>query len=305
VDLNLLAVFRAVEETRHVTRAARLLGVTQPALSQALRRLRAELGDPLFVRTPRGMVLTPLAESIAPTVRETLARIEHEIVERVAFRPDSLARTFRLRSTDFLESLLAPPLTGALAKEAPSVRVSLLPVGIALPKEELESGACDLAIAGFFRDLSDGFHQQVLFTDEFACAVSRKHPRIRGSRVGVEAFCEERHILVAPGGELSGAVDLALARRHRRSRTVVVGASGFMAGGWLASRSDAVVTAPSRLLALLAAPFGLVTFAPPVDLPSIKIAQVWHARSHADPAHRWFRDLVKRSLGQEPPSFFS
>jgi DNA-binding transcriptional LysR family regulator len=296
MDLNLLAVFRAVEETRHVTRAAKQLGVTQPALSQALRRLREELGDPLFLRTPRGMVLTPLAESIAVPIRETLTRIEHEVIERGPFRPATLERTFRLRSTDYLESLLSAPLVDALATEAPHVRFSLVAVGVELPKEELESGTCDLAIAGFFGELPDGFHQQVLFSDSFACAVSHQHPRIRRP-VDLDAFCAERHILVAPSGDLSGAVDRALAKRHR-SRKVVVGASGFMAGGWLAARSEAILTAPSRLLQLLAEPFGLVTFPSPIELSPIKIAQVWHARNHQDAAHRWFRDLVKRTLAQ-------
>jgi DNA-binding transcriptional LysR family regulator len=295
VDLNLLAAFRAVEETRHVTRAAKKLGVSQPALSQSLRRLREAFGDALFVRSPRGMVLTPLAETIAGPIREALTRIERDVVERGPFRPAELERIFRVRTTDFLESLLVPPLVESLASLSPRARLSVLPVGIALPQQEMETGTCDLAVAGFFADLPDGFHQQVLFTDTFLSAVAKAHPRIRAKRrVTVEAYCAERHVLVAPGGELSGAVDRALARQHRRKRTVVVGASGFMVGGWLAARSGAVVTAPSRLLTLLAEPFGLETFAPPVELPAIKIVQVWHARADADAPHRWFRELVKK-----------
>jgi DNA-binding transcriptional LysR family regulator len=294
IDLNLLTVFRAVDEARHVTRAARLLGVSQPALSQALRRMREAFGDPIFVKTPRGMVLTPLAESIAAPIREALGRIERDVLERGPFRAAELARTFRIRSTDFLESLLVPPLLEVLRTAASSVRLAFLPVGIALPKEELELGACDLAIAGFFGDLPDGYYQQLLFTDVFACAARANHPRIRATRKPtLNGFCRERHILVAPGGELSGAVDRALARQ-RCKRTVVVGASAFMSAGWLAARSDCIVTAPSRLIRLLAAPLRLVTFAPPVDLPEIKVAQVWHGRSHEDPAHRWFRELVRK-----------
>ena len=296
IDLNLLSAFRAVDETRQVTRAARLLGVSQPALSQALRRLRVAFGDPLFVKTPRGMVLTPFAESIAVPIRDVLDRIERDVLGSGPFRAAALSRTFRIRTTDFVETLLVPPLLEALATEAPGVRVSVLPVGIALPKEELETGACDLAVAGFFGDLSDGFYQQRLFADHFACAIGPGHPRIRaGRRLTLDAFCKERHVLVAPGGELTGAVDRVLAR-HRRRRTVVAGASGFMAGGWIAARSDCVVTAPSRLLAILAGPLRLATFDAPIDLPEIKVVQVWHARSHADPAHRWFRELVCASL---------
>jgi DNA-binding transcriptional LysR family regulator len=163
IDLNLLTVFRAVDEARHVTRAARLLGVSQPALSQALRRMREAFGDPIFVKTSRGMVLTPLAESIAVPIREALGRIERDVLERGPFRAAELARTFRIRSTDFLESLLVPPLLEVLETAASNVRLAFLPVGIALPKEELELGACDLAIAGFFGDLPDGYYQRRRF----------------------------------------------------------------------------------------------------------------------------------------------
>lgn len=296
LDLNLLTAFRAVDEARHVTRAARALGMSQPALSQALRRLREVFGDPVFVKTPRGMVLTPFAESIAEPIREALGRIQRDVLERRPFRASDLSRTFRIRSTDYLEGMLMPSLLQALTKQAPRVRVSLLPVGIALPKEELESSAVDLAIAGYFGALPDGFYQQLLFTDAFACAVHARHPLLRKSeRVTLDAFCDAKHVLVAPGGGLAGAVDRALAKK-KKSRIVVVGASGFMAGAWLAAKSDCIVTAPSRLLAMLATPLGLRTFAPPVDLPAIKVAQVWHGRNHTDDAHRWFRDLVRKSL---------
>src|ERR1700722_5180200 len=165
VELNLLAVFRALEETRHVTRASRLLGLSQPALSHALRRLRDLFGDPMFVRTPRGMTLTPLAEALAGPIREALTQLERDVFERGPFRPADLARTFKIRTTDYLEALVAPALLAALATEAEHVRFSALPVGTSLPKADLESGACDLAVAGFFDDIPSGFPQEVLFED--------------------------------------------------------------------------------------------------------------------------------------------
>jgi DNA-binding transcriptional LysR family regulator len=293
VDLNLLTVFRALDETRHVTRAARLLGLSQPALSHALARLRTAFGDPMFVRTPHGMALTPLAESIAGAVREALGAIERDVLERGPFRPADLSRTFKLRTTDYLEALVTPALLAALEKEAPGVSLASLPVGQSLPKEELESGACDLAVAGFFDDVPAGFHQEALFEDAFACAVSRAHPLARRKTVTVEAFSEARHVLVAPGGGLTGAVDRALSRR-KRARRVVAGTSGFLVATWICARSSYVLTAPSRLLTMLAGPFDLRVFEPPVALPRIRIVQVWHARSDADGAHRWFRELVKR-----------
>jgi DNA-binding transcriptional LysR family regulator len=302
LDLNLLTVFRAVDDARHVTRAARLLGVSQPALSQALRRMREAFGDPLFVKTPRGMVRSPFAESIAEPIRDALQRIERDVLVRGPFRPQELSRRFRVRSTDYLESLLLPRLVPALHAVAPGVQVAVLPVGIALPKEELESGGCDLAVAGFFGELPDGFYQQLLFTDGFACAASAKHPRLRaGGKLTLDSFCRERHVLVAPGGELSGAVDRALARKQRK-RTVVVGASAFLSAVWLAAHSDCILTGPSRLIEQLASALGASTFAPPIDLPEIRVVQVWHGRSHADPAHRWFRELVQTSMTTTSPT---
>jgi DNA-binding transcriptional LysR family regulator len=295
LDLNLLTAFRAVDEARHVTRAARLLGITQPALSHALRRLRATFGDPLFVKTPRGMVLTPLAAAIAVPIRDVLDRIEDDVLHRGPFRPDALTRTFRVRSTDYIDCLFAPPLLNALEGAALGVRVSLLPAGIALPKSELEKGACDVAIAGFFGDLPEGFFRQHLLTDKFASAVRHGHPRVDPSGVTVDAFCRERHILVAPGGELTAHVDRALARM-KRERTVVMGAGSFMAAAWSAARSNCILTAPTRLLENLADAMGLTIFDPPVALPPIKVAQVWHGRSHRDPAHKWFRELIAETL---------
>lgn len=296
IDLNLLTVFRAVDEARHVTRAARALGMSQSALSHALRRLRALFGDELFVKTPRGMAPTPFAESIAVAIRDVLASVERDVLERQPFRPASLERTFAIRTTDFVESLLAPALLARLATEAPGVRFAATPVGTTLPAQELESGACDLAIAGFFGELPGGFMQQKLLRDTFACAVRRHHPRIDGDSVSLDAFCAERHLLVAPSGDLAGAVDHALARKGR-TRAVVAGTSGFMVAGWMVAGSDVVLTAPSKLLAMLDRHLPLRIFSPPLTLEPITIVGVWHARTDRDPAHRWFRDLVRTVLG--------
>lgn len=293
-DLNLLTVFRALDETRHVTRAAKSLGVTQSALSHALRRMRVAFGDPMFVKTPRGMVLTPFAESVAEPIRDTLARLEHDVFARGTFKPEALARTFRIRATDYVESLVVPRLLGAMAKESPGSRIAVTPTSSALPKEELEAGACDLAVAGFFGELPDGFFQQVIFTDAFACGARRNL-----SKLDLDEFCDARHVIIAPGGELTGAVDRALAKR-RKKRRVVAGASSFMSGCFIAAHSDAIVTAPARLLALLAPAFKLHVVAPPLALPEIKVAQVWHTRSHRDPAHQWMRELVSRATTDRP-----
>jgi DNA-binding transcriptional LysR family regulator len=290
VDLNLLTAFLALAESRHVTRAARMLGLSQPALSHSLRRLREVFDDPLFVRAPSGMAFTPFAEMIAPVVRETLGLLERDVFDRRPFTPSELSRTFRLRTTDYIEALVLPPLLHDLAAQAPRVRIAATPVGPSLPRSELESGACDLAIAGFFEEVPPGMHRQKLLDDTFTCAVRRGHPiLLRG--VTLDGFCAARHIIVAPGGELSGAVDRALSRR-KLAREVAVGTSAFLVSAWICAQSECVLTAPSRLVQLVGPGLGLQAFSPPLTMPGISIAQVWHARSDADPAHRWFRGLV-------------
>lgn len=296
IDLNLLTVFAVVAETRQVTQAAKLLGVSQPAVSHALRRLRDTFDDPLFVKSTQGMVLTPLAQSLAKPIEATLLQLQGQVFEREVFDPMKLERTFKLRSTDYLESLLTPKLLAVLAVQAPGVRLVVKSAGFGLPKADLELGACDLAIAGFFGDLPDGFYQQRLFVDGFQCAVRRDHPRLgRAKKLSIDEYCAERHILISPGGDLTGPVDKIL-QRHKRSRLVVGGMSSFMVSGWLVSDTDCLLTAPVRLIERLRGPFQLHCLPPPFAIPEIKLVQVWHERNHKDKAHHWFRGLVQSLL---------
>ncbi|MFO0677073.1 MAG: LysR family transcriptional regulator [Polyangiaceae bacterium] len=289
VDLNLLTALRAIDDARSVTRAAKALGLSQPALSHTLARLRDTFDDPLFAKTSKGMVPTPKAETILPHVRRALADLERDVFGRKTFDPATLARTFRIQATDLVEGLVMPELLRGLDTDAKGVRIAVTPVGVNLPKDALESGAVDFALAGFFGDLPEGFRSAPLFEDTFTSAVRLGHPRLgRRKLVDLETYLRERHVLVAPSGELSGAVDRALAKK-KRSRHVSLGTSGFWVAGWVTSSSDAVVTAPSRLLSALAKPLGLRVFPTPLDLPPIRVVMVWHARNDADPAHGWFR----------------
>lgn len=315
IDLNLLTVFRAIDDTRHVTKAAKVLGVSQPALSHALARLRETFGDALFVKTPKGVTPTPRALTLAGPIRAALDAIERDVLDRGTFSPKSLTRTFQLRTTDFLEALYATPLLKALEHSAPGVRFASAPLGFELPKDALESGTCDLAIAGFFGELGPSYRAMHLFDDTYACAVRKGHPRIgaRGAAPWtLDAYCKERHVLVAPSGELTGTVDRVLREQrprtrahahahaqkneHRPTRSVIAGASGFMVAGWMAAESDSVLTAPRRLLALLATRLPLRVVDVPLKMPKISVVAVWHARNDADPGHRWFRELVHRSV---------
>ncbi len=295
LDLNLLKVFSALDETRHVTKAAGLLGLSQPALSHALARLRGVLEDPLFVRSARGLVTTPRAEALVPVVKELMALVEKGMWGSGHFQAQGIRRTFHIKTTDMVESQLLPKLMGRLEKLAPQAQVAVTSVGFSLPREGLESGATDLGIAGFFGELPAGFYRQNLFRDRFLCLVRKEHPRLRGKKMTLDEYCDERHILIAPGGELRGPVDLVLAKK-KKTRKIAAGMSTFAGSGYVVAESDVVLTAPARLVKQMAAVFQFRVFEPPLELPEIQVVQVWHERNHTDQAHRWFREQVRAVL---------
>jgi DNA-binding transcriptional LysR family regulator len=295
LDLNLLTAFAFLEQTRSVTIAARMLGLSQPAMSHILSRLRLALGDRLFVKTPKEMVPTPRALELAPFIHNMLAQIERAIFDVDVFSPQTLRRTFRIKTTDFIEAMLIPQLFSVLEQEAPAVKISVTSPEFRFPREALEQGLCDVAIGGFFDVLPDGFYQQTLFEDDFSCAVRKKHPRLgRRKEFTVQQFCEERHLLIAPGGELKSKLDDILTGR-KKSRHTVAGCSSYLVSGWVLDQTDTVLTAPTRLINLFADKFEFTILPLPFKIPKISVVQVWHERNLQDLAHQWFRRLIRET----------
>ena len=296
IDLNLLTAFEVLDKTRSVTQAAKQLGLSQPAMSHTLSRLRLAFEDQLFVKTPKAMVPTPKALNLAPLIQKILGEIERTLLNVEDFTPMSLERTFHIKTTDFLEALLVPKIISRLANEAPKVKVSVTSPEFRLPREVLEQGACDIAIGGFFGDLPDGFYQQKLFDDDFKCALRKAHPRLgKAKTMSIQEYLEESHMLIAPGGDLQSKLDRILEEK-KKIRSIASGCSSYMVAGWVIDGTDNVLTAPSRLLDLLGKKFELKVFPLPVKFPKVSIVQVWHQRNHQDPGHRWFRDLVREIL---------
>ena len=295
-DLNLLTVFVAIDEQRHITKAAATLGMTQPALSHALGRLRILLKDQLFVKSSRGMVPTPKAQGLSAPIRGMLAQFEHAVLGQTKFDPQTVQKTFRIATTDLIETLLLPSLLKIVQIEAPGIRLLMRPSAFSLPKPDLELGILDLAIGGFFGDLPDGFYQQKLFSDSFVSVVRKDHPRLgKSTSLTLDDFCRETHILIAPGGELQGRVD-DLLRKKKRNRVVVAGINSFMSATWIVPKTDSILTGPSRLIGEMSRAFPMKIFAPPLDIPSISIVQSWHERNHQDPSHRWMRERIRSVL---------
>jgi DNA-binding transcriptional LysR family regulator len=295
LDLNLLTAFAFLEQTRSVTVAAKMLGLSQPAMSHVLSRLRLALGDRLFVKTPKEMVPTPRALALAPFIHSMLAQIERAIFDVEVLSPQTLVRTFRIKTTDFIEAVIVPQLLSLLEQEAPAVKISVTSPEFRFPREALELGLCDVAIGGFFDVLPDGFYQQTLFEDDFSCAVRKRHPRLgRRKELTIQQFCEEQHLLIAPGGELKSKLDDVLAQR-KKSRCTVAGCGSYLVSGWILDQTDSVLTAPTRLINLLADKFEFAIFPLPFKFPKISIVQVWHERNHQDLAHQWFRRQIRET----------
>jgi DNA-binding transcriptional LysR family regulator len=286
-DLELLRCFAMLHHERHLSRAASQIGLSQPAMSRALGRLRDAFGDPLFVRTPRGMLPTVRADALAPRVLAVLEAAA-ALVRPAAFDPKTLVRTFVIGTADFFDAQLVPRLVELLAKTAPGVSIQTRPHADDVA-DALSSGRLDMML-GVRESVPPDAHATKLYEEGFVCAVRRDHPRV-GKRLSIERFVELPHLLIAPRGNPGSIVDTALAARGL-SRRVVVRVHTFLSAPAIVASSDLVLTAPSRVLEPLARHFRLRLLPPPIPLPNFSVFSAWHPRVHDDPAHAWFRATI-------------
>jgi DNA-binding transcriptional LysR family regulator len=287
-DLNLMMVFAALWKQRNVTIAAQTIGMTQPALSRALGRLRVELNDPLFVRAARGIVPTAKAMQIADEILGTLAALERIYSNEKQFHPASFCDVMTILTSDYFETIAAKSLLPVLAKEAPGLILNFRSgVGV-VPKDAMEKGEIDLVVAGIYETLPEGFYQQKILTDRYRSAIRMGHPL---KNLTIQNFVKLPHILVTPKGDLSGIVDVSL-KKIGRKRHVAVGFSNFLSAGWMIAHTDHVLSAPGKMIECLKEFLPIRDFPTPVSLPNLELYQVWHARSHHNAAHRWLRQKI-------------
>lgn len=289
IDLNLLVVFKHMLTERSVSRVAQILELSQPAVSNALNRLRKLLGDPLFLRTPRGMEPTPLAEQLAESVTYALGMIHSALNQRSSFDPATSTRGFVIGMTDIGEIYFLPPLVERLRREAPGVTISTVRNTTANLRDDLESGKVDLAI-GLLPQLKAGFFQRRLFSQRYVCLMRKEHP-LNKRRISLAEFSKADHLLVVSEGTGHGKVDEIL-KRSGIERRVVLTIPHFVAMGHILQAADLVATVPERLAQRMVQPFGLATVPHPAALPEVAINVFWHAKFHKAPANQWLRSLV-------------
>lgn len=286
VDLNLLAVFAAVWRLQNVSAAAGELGLSQPATSNAIRRLRDRFGDRLFVRTANGMQPTPLAQELGPVLGAALAQIQAGLHRRREFDARVEDRNFTVIMSDVGEIVFLPSLLQHLKANAPRISIRTVQLSADATKRALESGAIDLAI-GYMPDLKTGVYQQQLFTTEYVCIVRKDHPTIRG-RLTRKQFLDATHAVAEAAGTGHYVVEERLARLGVRRR-IGLRIPNFLALPSIIAASDMIATVPEPLAAASRPALDIKIMPHPIAFPKLSIRQFWHERNHDDPANKWLR----------------
>ena len=285
VDLNLFIVFDAIYQQRNLTRAAEVLCITQPAVSNALGRLRTTLNDPLFVRTSQGMSPTPLAENIVGRVQEALQLLNTSVTEGEVFQPDQTDKVFRLSMNDLAEAMILPNLLEHLGEVAPSIGIECYQVNRNDVERELAAGTLDFALDGPL--IADSqMCTKPLLKQRYACAVRPDHPMV-GEQLTLEQYLELDHIVVSSRRKGVSYEDAALNRlgRQRKVRTRV---QHYQVAPLLVERTDMALTMPMNM----AQKYDLKVLELPFSLPPLDWNLFWHKSADHDQANMWMRNLL-------------
>ncbi len=291
LNLNTLVALDALLTECSVTRAARRIRITQPAMSQNLARLRELFEDPLLVRKGRAMVRTPRAEAMLLPLTEALRSVERAVHLGMGFDPATSTRVFRVAMTDLHLTSILPGMLRTLGGAAPEVRLQAEAMSMTGFSERIASGEIDLAV-GFLLRATDGIATETLLTDEFVCLVRRGHPLARKKRIGLDEFKKQRHLANTPVGYVPQAMagadrGFGGASRIRASLPYLLGVPAMV------RHTDLVATVPRRLLRAPVDLEGIVVLEPPDELPKVAHSMWWHPRFDRDPAHQWLRGLVR------------
>lgn len=300
LDLNLLRVFDAVMAERNITRAADLLAMTQPAVSNALRRLRDSVGEPLFTRAAYGVRPTPRAEALWPVVQQSLDALRAELAPE-RYDPQAQEHAFQISMADATSALLLPPLLREVQRLRARATVRVLPLATRDPSETLERAQADMAV-GHFPDLllrmeraaalgEPGLlRSERLYRSEYVCVMRRDHP-LAQQALTLEAYCSAEHLLVSFSGRGQGLVDEALAALGRRRRLVLT-VNQFFTAGQVVSQTDLLTVLPRTFLSVTGVTDQLAVRELPVPLAPLQVHLLWHRRHDRHPAQRWMRELL-------------
>jgi DNA-binding transcriptional LysR family regulator len=294
LDLNLVRVFDALMQTRSVTAGSKKLGLSQPATSHALGRLRDHFGDELLVRGSRGMVPTTRALAMYPAIRAALEQLEGALNDAPAFEPTTSTRRFQLAMADYQEFVVLPRLLVTLASHAPGLDLF---VRRQSELDDLETGAVDLQLAPIrLEEARASLKSRALFDDDFVVIMRKGHPLSR-RKLTLDAYASALHAFIAPRGTLGGVVDQELGKRGLQRR-VVLAIPHFAVVPHVIADTDLVCTLPVRVAERYAELLPLHVTEPPLELPSFTISMTWHERLDRDPGHTWLREQLWALFGR-------
>lgn len=307
LDLNLLRVFDEVMAERSLTRAARNLSLTQPAVSNALRRLRDTLGDELVRRSGQGMEPTPRALVLWPSVRDALRQLQESLVPQ-HFVPMEADNSFVLAMADATAAALAPGLVDIVEAEAPGVSLRIVPLSTRDPRKLLDDETVELAVGYFPAVVADltaraqvgkavAFAYQRLYEGEYVCVMRKGHALATGPFT-LNRFCAARHLLVSFSGRPFGFIDQALATL-KRERRVVLTVNQFFTAGRVVSSSNLLTVLPRHFIAETGIEDALAWRSLPFEVPAVHVDALWHSRMEPSSAHRWLRQALARSVHQQ------
>ncbi|WP_046113080.1 LysR family transcriptional regulator [Aquincola tertiaricarbonis] len=307
LDLNLLRVFDAVMHERNLTRAAENLSLSQSAVSHALKRLRTMLGDELLTRTAFGVVPTPKAEALWPSVRTALAQLEQAIAP-AGFDPRTDTANFLMVMADATAVILLPPMVARLEALGALANLQVLPLTTRDPRKLLENNEVDVAI-GYFpaavmailrQGLDSPLRRERLYESEYQCVMRVGHPLAEGE-LTLDGFCAAQHLSVSLSGRAHGPIDAALAALGRQRR-VMLAVNQFFTAGQVVADSDLLTVLPTSFMRATGHTERLVTRPLPAELQmsGLQVELLWHSRHDDQPAHKWLRQLVLEACGRHP-----
>lgn len=289
IDLNLLVIFNQLLIDRKVSITAERLNLTQPAVSNALRRLRVLLNDPLFIRTAKGMEPTYYSLQLAEPVASALSTLHLALNHNVKFDPGSSHKVFTLALTDIGEIYFMPHLMKFLSKHAPNIKIETTRNDEKSLQGLMESGVVDLAI-GLLPRLQIGMFQRRLFDQYYVCMYRKGHP-LASSPLSLETFSALRHLVVVSQHTGHGDMDILL-QRSGIERNIQLEVPHFTAVGHILQHTDLIASVPERLADQCIDTFDLEVSPHPISLPAISINLFWHSRFHRDPANSWLRQII-------------
>lgn len=289
-DLNLLPVFLVLMEERSVTRAAERLGITQPALSNSLNRLRDTFRDPLFIRERYGIKPTQLAEEIAPMIRAALSQLDEVVLHQQDFQPAEAERSFTIAPNSYVELVLMPALIAKTRELAPNISFRMTAFGSDLADTGVVSGTTAMVL-GRIVDPPDNLVVQHIMDDGLACVVRRDHPIIEDS-ISREQYESLKHVNVLPPGRLKAGLFQALGQQNLK-RDVAVSVTHFLAVPEMLAATDYCATLPLLICRNLERDSRLKIIPAPVDLGTFPVHMGWHVRYRDDTAHKWLRSMIE------------